>query len=210
MMVRRKARWAAGTATALLISGGLMASGFGGQTAAPKPKAQTPATPQKAEVGKPFKNFTLVNLMATKKGDKISLSSFKGKQPVVLVFMANRCGTTWTYEGKIGQLLKEYKGRAQIMAVHANFQEPDSEIVGQMEQRNLDLPVLDDKKEQALVQYVGARVTPTFLVIDKAGVLRFQGSFDKINDDNTQYVRPALDAILAGKPVAVSQSRAFG
>ena len=174
--------------------------------------ASKPAGTDKAAVDAPFKNFTLrnMNVEAGGKGN-ISLASFKGKKTVVAIFMANRCGTTWTYEEKIGKLLKDYKNKdVEILAIHTNYNETDQEILAQFEQRNLAMPVLDDKKAQAMGQYVGAVCTPTFLVIDKSGVLRYRGSFDKASDDSVAYVRPALEAVLAGKPVAVKTTRAFG
>lgn len=164
-----------------------------------------------AEIDKPFKDVTLRDLMSDNKNAAVKLSQFKGKKAVVLVFMANRCSVTWNYEKPIGQLLQDYgKKDVAIMAVHSNYQEPDTEIKGQMEQRNLAMPVLDDKKTQAFADYVGARTTPTFLVIDKEGVLRYRGAFDKRGDAKVAYLRPALDAVLAGKEVPVKSTRAFG
>jgi peroxiredoxin len=172
-------------------------------------KAVQTAPADKAVIGKPFKNFALVNIASEKK-ETISLASFKGKKAVVGVFMANRCGTTWQYEGKIGKLIKDYgKKDVQIMAIHSNFTEPDGEIVGQMEQRNLAIPILDDKAKQELADYVGARVTPTFFVLDKEGVLRYIGSFDDYGAEPA-YVPNALDAVLAGKKPAKESTRAFG
>jgi peroxiredoxin len=179
----------------------------------PKPQETKPeiTVPTKAAIDRPFKDFTLRNLSSEKKDEMITLSSFKGKKALVAVFMANRCGTTWTYEERIGKLLQEYaKKDVAIVAIHSNYQESDKEILGQMEQRNLAMPVLDDKAEQGMATYVGARVTPTFLVLDKEGILRYQGAYNRPGDDSREYLRPALDAVLSGKEVAVKTSRAFG
>ena len=63
----------------------------------------------------------------------------------------------------------------------------------------------------------GARNTPQYAIIDPAGVLRYAGAIDskpssKIEDiaGATNYVRAALDAAMAGKPVAVAQSQPYG
>jgi peroxiredoxin len=175
-----------------------------------KPGAATEAQPLKAAIDRPFKDFTLRNIASEEK-EKVSLASFKGKKAVVAIFMANRCGTTWTYEERIGQLLKDYlKKDVAVVAVHSNYTETDKEIMGQMEQRNFAIPVLDDKEKQELAEYVNARNTPTFLVIDKEGILRYQGAYNKAGDETTEYLRPALDAVLSGKDVAVKTSRPFG
>ncbi len=177
---------------------------------AASPQAAT-QEPERAVIGKPFKDFALRDLASDKKATTIKLSDYKGKKAVVAIFMANRCGTTWTYEERIGKLIQDYaKKDVAIVAIHSNYAEPDAEILGQIEQRNLAIPVLDDKPTQALADYVGAQVTPTFLVIDKKGILRYKGAFDKRGDDKVAYVRPALDAVMSGKEVAVTTSRAFG
>lgn len=174
--------------------------------------AATPAAPAPtAEIDKPIKAFTLRNIASDKKDAMVNLADFKGKKAVVAIFMANRCGTTWTYEQRMGDLVKDYQKKdVAIVAVHSNYGETDGEIMGQIEQRNLPFPVLDDKKTQDFARYIDARATPTFVVIDKAGVLRYRGAFDKMGDPSVAYVRPALDAVLSGKEVAVKTSRAFG
>jgi peroxiredoxin len=208
----RKGAW---LAAALCVTAlGVVTLRVAGAQDAAKPgtaPAQADAKPALAEIDRPFKDFTLRNIAAEKKGETISLSSFKGKKAVVAIFMANQCGTTWTYEERMGQLLKDYGNKdVAIVAIHGNYRETDAEIMGQIEQRNLAMPVLDDKPTQDLVKYVDARSTPTFLVIDKEGVLRYKGAYNKLGDATTEYLRPALDAVLAGKEVAVKTSRAFG
>jgi peroxiredoxin len=166
-----------------------------------------------AAIDKPFKDFTLRDLTAEKGSlsEKVSLASFRGQKAVVLIFMANRCGATWTYEPKIGKMLADYKDKpVAFMTVHSPYEESDKEIIGQFEQRNLTMPILDDKPTQSLASYASATVTPLFYIIDREGVLRYKGAFDKFSDENIMYVRPALDAILAGKLVTVKTSRALG
>lgn len=215
-MHRKKTNRVALAAAAAFVAG---AAGLAGvtrvaaQQPASAPAAKPAAAPERIQIDKPVKDFAFRDIMADGAAAKktVKLSDFKGKKAVVAVFMANRCGTTWTYEQAVGDLLKDYKAKGvEVVAIHSNFQETDTEIKGQFEQRNLDMPILDDKETQAFAEYVGARVTPTFLVIDKKGVLRYQGAFDKFHDEKNPYVRPALDAVLAGKPVTTKTSRAFG
>jgi peroxiredoxin len=206
-MKRQRGVWLSGVLCFITAAAGVAIATRG--------QAQTPtAKPDTAAVGRPFKDFTLRNIAADqddRANQVVRLSSFKGKKTVVGIFMANRCGTTWTYEAQIGKLLQDYARKdVAFVAVHSNYVESDKEIMGQIEQRNLAMPVLDDKPEQALADYVGAVCTPTFFIIDKAGILRYTGAFDKFHDDKNPYVRPALDAVLAGKEVAVKSTRAFG
>ncbi len=63
----------------------------------------------------------------------------------------------------------------------------------------------------------GARNTPQYAIIDPQGVLRYAGAIDdrrtaKVKDiaGATNYVRAALDAGLAGRPIAVAQTQPYG
>jgi len=59
----------------------------------------------------------------------------------------------------------------------------------------------------------GATVTPEAFVIDSAGVVRYHGSIDDSQNERrvgTQRLRSALDAVLAGRPPAQAETKAFG
>jgi peroxiredoxin len=63
----------------------------------------------------------------------------------------------------------------------------------------------------------GATVTPHMYVIDKTGMLVYKGGIDSIPSASVddiprakQYVRVALDEVLAGKQVADSSTRPYG
>ena len=63
----------------------------------------------------------------------------------------------------------------------------------------------------------GARTTPQYAIIDPKGVLRYSGAIDdrrsaRVKDipGATNYVRAALDAGMAGQPIAVAQTQPYG
>jgi hypothetical protein len=63
----------------------------------------------------------------------------------------------------------------------------------------------------------GARNTPQYMIIDPQGVLRYAGAIDDRGSSSvkdiataTNYVRAALDAGLAGKPIAVTTTQPYG
>ena len=81
------------------------------------------------------------------------------------------------------------------------------------------MPVLDDVKSQ-MTSYFGVSVTPTYVLIDKEGVLRYRGACDDLQagknysaDENAakeRYVAEALKAVLEGKDPAVTEKKGFG
>lgn len=69
----------------------------------------------------------------------------------------------------------------------------------------------------ALGRLYGARNTPQYAIIDPQGVLRYAGAIDSNASSSTasiagatNYVRAALDAGLAGNPIAVAQTQPYG
>jgi hypothetical protein len=75
--------------------------------------------------------------------------------------------------------------------------------------------ILDEKGE--LGRLYGAQTTPHMFVIDPSGKLVYQGAIDdKPSTDLADvkgarnYVSSALDAVKAGKPVAVGQTKSYG
>ncbi len=69
----------------------------------------------------------------------------------------------------------------------------------------------------ALGRLYGARNTPQYAIIDPQGVLRYAGAIDDNPSPRardvagaTNYVRAALDAGLAGNPIAVAQTQPYG
>jgi len=63
----------------------------------------------------------------------------------------------------------------------------------------------------------GATVTPHMFVIDAKGMLVYKGGIDSIRSSNPsdvpkakQYVRAALEEVLAGKPVSEASTRPYG
>jgi hypothetical protein len=72
-------------------------------------------------------------------------------------------------------------------------------------------------RDGAVGRLYGARATPHMFVIAGDGTLVYAGAIDSIPSADpadiaqaTNYVRAALDAVKAGRPVAVPTSRAYG
>lgn len=171
------------------------------------------AQADKAQMDKPVRDFALVNVA----GDKpavVKLSDYKNKQPVVLVWMSYNCSVTQAYEERLGKLLQQYGKEAAFVAVHANANETNERIKRYAQDKNFTGPVLDDKrKNPGLTEYFGARATPTVVVIDKKGVLRFKGRIDNNPGDVRQedpgtkkLVANTLTALRQGKEVVVKTS----
>jgi peroxiredoxin len=160
-----------------------------------------------AKIGEVVKAPVLRNITTDK---PLDLASFKGKKVVVGIFMQKNCSTTWKYYGKMGEIIKNYKAKGvEVVGIHSSSGESDDMMLSDLQAKNLNIPLLDDKKGQAFKELMGANCSPTFVVLDKESKLRYFGSYDKFGSA-PNYVPDALDAILAGKPVKMAQTRPFG
>jgi hypothetical protein len=72
-------------------------------------------------------------------------------------------------------------------------------------------------QDGAVGHLYGAKATPHMFVVSASGTLVYQGAIDSIPSADqadiaqaTNYVKDALDALKAGRPVAVATSRAYG
>ncbi len=137
----------------------------------------------------------------------------KAPGPIVLFCWSARCPVTRRYDEALAALVRDFGGRIRFALLCPNDDEDDAALTQAAERAGLDVPVLRDHG-QAAADRLGAWVTPTALVFDGDGVLRYRGPVD---DDraaksrvNEQHLRRALQAILAGKDVENAEPRAFG
>src|SRR5262249_15182326 len=100
----------------------------------------------------------------------------------------------------------------QCVAVYPNRQETAEEIARDARERGYSFPVVRDAND-ALADRLGASMTPEAVLVDAGSTIRYRGRIDD-NRDQQEVTRRdlalALDAVLAGKPVAVAQAKAFG
>ena len=81
------------------------------------------------------------------------------------------------------------------------------------EYRHFNFPYLYDGETQSVTQAYGAQATPHVFIFDKERKLRYEGRIDNAQRESLvkiQDARLALDAMLAGQPVAVPHTPAFG
>ncbi len=178
-----------------------------------------PAPAPKAELGKPAPDFTLESL----DGKTVKLSGFragagaaaKPGKIVVLDFWSCTCPGSIRYEERLSAFTKKYseKGVA-ILALAPNATETPEQMKAFLEERSAPYTVLHDKGNSVCDSY-GAQVTPTFFVVDRAGVLRYRGAFDSSpgrpnRAGRVSYLEEVVDALLAGNDPPHTESRAMG
>ncbi|MCS7089482.1 MAG: thioredoxin family protein [Verrucomicrobiota bacterium] len=172
-----------------------------------------------AEVGKPAPDFTATDIT----GKEHRLSDYKGKIVVLesynydCPFVANH------YKTKAMQDLQaELTAKGVIWLIvnsvhpgHANYRTREA---AQKEWNDLGIKAtawLDDSSG-AIGKAYGMRTTPHMFVIDKEGILVYAGAIDDRSSSShdprkaRNYVREAVEKLLAGQKPEVSQTRPYG
>jgi len=156
------------------------------------------------------------------------LADYAASKILVVVFTCNHCPTAELYEGRIKKLAADYapKGVAPV-AIQPNNPKAErldelgytdlgdtlAEMKLRAAYRHITYPYLYDGDTQQVANAYGPVATPHVFIFDAARKLRYVGRVD--DNPREQYVtshdaRDALDALLAGQPVKVAKTPAFG
>jgi thiol-disulfide isomerase/thioredoxin len=151
------------------------------------------------------------------------------KDPILVVmFICNHCPTSQLYEGRMEKLVSDYSGKG-VGFVAINPNDPKAITLSELgytdvsdsleemkvraDYRHFNFPYLWDGETQSVTQAYGAQATPHVFIFDKERKLQYEGRIDNAQRESLvkiQDARLALDAMLAGNPVAVSHTPAFG
>ncbi|MCI4331401.1 MAG: thioredoxin family protein [Thermoplasmata archaeon] len=165
--------------------------------------------------GDPAPRFSLPDV----EGVPRTLEEFQGSPYLLVVFWCNHCPYVQAWEQRMIDLATEYQPRGvQVVLINANdgVAYPDDRMSAMVERARLKhypFPYLRDES-QAVAHAYGARVTPHPMLFGPDRRLLFQGRIDDRHDApervQHRYLREALDAVLAGKPVAAAELPVLG
>jgi hypothetical protein len=175
-------------------------------------------------VGAPAPAFTAVDT----RGGRHSLAAYRGRW-VVLEWLNHDCPYTKKHyaaaDGRPGNtqaMQRDYAKRVVWLSVvsssvgHQGFTTAEEADRLTRDKGAAPAAVIRDTAG-TLGRLYGARTTPQYAIIDPQGVLRYSGAIDdkptpRVADvpGATNYVRAALDAGLAGQPIAVAQTQPYG
>ena len=142
----------------------------------------------------------------------------KDARAIVLQFIAPDCPISNAYIPEIKRLTTDYAN--QQIAFYLVYVDPDltgADVKKHVDEFGLSATALLDPKH-LLVKRTGASVTPQTVVMSPEGTVLYRGRIDDLYLDfgkrqehpRQRDLRNALDAILAGKPVPVKETKAVG
>jgi peroxiredoxin len=175
-------------------------------------------------IGSPAPDFALPGV----DGRTHRLGDYAKAKILAIVFECNHCPVSQLYESRIEKLYKDYRDKG-VAFVAINPNNPKSirlnelgytDVTDSLEEmkirtafRHIEWPYLYDGDTQGVSVKFGVVATPHVYLFDQDRKLQYQGRIDDNQREDlvkSQDARNAIDAMLAGRPVPVTQTGAFG
>jgi peroxiredoxin len=171
------------------------------------------------DIGKPAPNFTATDIT----GKTVHLSDFAGKIVIIesynsdCPFCHNQYAT-----GSMQDLQKELAAKGVVWLLvnsvnpHNMSHRTDAQAKAEMASENMDVTAWLDDSSGAVGHLYGMETTPHMFVISKEGTLVYDGAIDDQPDPThnpktaRNYVKEAVDDLMTGKPIAVSETKPYG
>ncbi len=155
-------------------------------------------------------------------GKMVSLADYDNAKGFLVIFTCNTCPYAIAYEDRIIALDKKYKTQGvPVIAINPNnpsIKPGDSfdAMKIRAKEKGFTFPYLFDEGQKVYPKY-GATKTPHVYLLqrtDKGNVVRYIGAIDDNYQDASQvedkYVENAVDAMLAGKEIELTLTKAIG
>lgn len=161
------------------------------------------------------------NLNDVASGRKFSLSDFKDKKALLVMFICRHCPFVKHVEGEIAKIGKDYKDKdVGIVAISANDaenypQDSPENLKKQARELGFTFPYLYDEKQEVAKTYTAA-CTPDFFLFNKDRKLVYRGQIDNARPGKVwvkvdgRDLRGAIDAVLAGRKISEDQKPSIG
>ena len=187
---------------------------------APPAEAGYPVLP----IGSHAPDFSLPGI----DGKTHSLKDYGSSPILAIIFTCNHCPVAQMYEHRIKQLIADYHNRGvAFVAIMGNYNKAEKlsewaftdvgdsfeDMKTRAAYRGLAYPYLYDGDTQAVTRKYGPTATPHIFIFDRQRVLQYEGRLDSNPQERLAVkheARDALDAMLAGKEIAVKSTPAMG
>lgn len=174
---------------------------------------------QAVEIGKPAPDFTATDI----NGKTVKLSDYKGKIVVIESYNSDCPYCHNQYKTGAMQALQRDLAAKGVVWLLVNSVNPKNfshrtpeQARQEMATAKMDVTAWIDDSSGAVGHLYDMKTTPDMYVINKDGILVYEGAIDNQPDPfhdpskAQNYVSEAIDALLAGKPVTVTETKPYG
>lgn len=145
-----------------------------------------------------------------------SLGEYASAKAVVVIFTCNHCPVAIANEDRIIALQKDYADKGvQVVAINVNNLPEDTlePMKVRAAEKKFNFPYLYDSSQKSARAF-GAAVTPHVYLLDGQRKIAYMGAIDDSAVEpekvSKQYLRDALDAVLAGTAPMRPETKAAG
>jgi thiol-disulfide isomerase/thioredoxin len=168
-------------------------------------------------LGTPVPDFALPDAVS---GRQVSPADHRDAAALLIMFICNHCPFVKHVMPELGRLEREYGGMGlAILAINANDPEAypadaPPEMRRLANEQGWGFPFLFDETQEVAKAFQAA-CTPDFYLFDRNRALAYRGQLDDSRPSNAVPVtgadlRAAIEATLAGRPVAREQRPSVG
>jgi len=151
--------------------------------------------------------------LTTIDGKPFTLSSAaKDHKAVVLMWISTQCPYSNAYNAQMKDLANAFASKGVLfVGINSNKTEDSAAVIAHAKANGHTFPIVKDPNNKVADLY-DARRTPEVYVIDPEGKLRYHGRITENHEDpaSSPDLKNALDSFLLGKPIARTETKAFG
>jgi peroxiredoxin len=151
-------------------------------------------------------------------GRNHTLDDYTDNDVLVLIQSCNHCPYVQAWEGRMSAIQRDYAARGvKLVAVNSNDadtypEDSFDEMVKRAQREGFAFDYLYDE-DQSIARALGSKRTPEVFLFDRDRKLVYHGMIDDSRDEtavNANYLREALDAVLAGGTPEVTDTAPVG
>ena len=135
-----------------------------------------------------------------------------GARVTVVVFWSAECPCVRRYQARVDALIERYPG-ARVVAVVSNDGEDFRDSLAAARERGVRVPLYRDE-DGRVAATLGASSTPTVVVLDREGAVRYRGWLDNERTPGSAgreaWLEDALDKLLAGRGDYAARRPVYG
>lgn len=163
--------------------------------------------------GQKVENFQLLD----QAGQSHTLYDAAGDKAIVLMIQGNGCPIVRQAIPALREIRDQYQSKGvEFLLLNSNLQDTAESIAREEKEFAFGLPILVDSKQQVGEQLGVQRTSEVFVIDPKTWTLAYRGPIDdrlhyeRQRPASNNYLKDALDAIVAGEPVKVTQAPGVG
>jgi peroxiredoxin len=163
--------------------------------------------------GQKVENFQLLD----QAGRSHTLYDAAGDKAIVLMVQGNGCPIVRQAVPALREIRDQYQSQGvEFLLLNSNLQDTAESIAHEEKEFAFGLPILVDNGQQVGEQLGVQRTSEVFVIDPKTWTLAYRGPIDdRLHYERQRpaehtYLKDALDSIIAGRPVKVTQAPGVG